>query len=78
MRRRFWIEAGLAGVSAFLMLLTLITRDWIETSFRVDPDRGNGTLEWLIVAVLLATTVTFGLLARAERARAELAGRVDR
>jgi hypothetical protein len=72
-RRRFWIEAGLASVSGFLVLLTLVTKDWIEAVFRVDPDHGNGTFEWLIVAVLLATTVSFGLLARAERARAVLA-----
>jgi hypothetical protein len=67
MRKRFWIEAGLAVVSGFLLLLTLVNSEWIEASFRVDPDGGNGSLEWLIVAALLATTVAFGLLARAER-----------
>jgi hypothetical protein len=74
MRRRFWIEAVLAGVSAFLLLLTLVSRDWIEASFHVDPDAGNGSLEWLIVAGLLATTVTFALLARAEQTRPARAG----
>ncbi len=61
MRKRFWIEAGLAVVSGFLLLLTLVNSEWIEASFRVDPDGGNGSLEWLIVAALLATTVAFGV-----------------
>jgi hypothetical protein len=73
MRRRFWIETGLAGVSGFLLVLTLITRDWIEELFDVDPDGGSGSLEWLLVAGLLVATVTFGLLARAERMRPALA-----
>ena len=64
--KRFWIEAGLAVVSGFLLLLTLVNSEWIEASFRVDPD-GEWLREWLIVAALLATTVAFGLLAREER-----------
>ena len=72
MRRRFWIEAGLAVVSGLLLLLTLVSRDWIEALFGVDPDRGNGSLEWLIVAGLLAATVAFGFVARAERVRPAL------
>jgi hypothetical protein len=66
MRRRFWTEAGLAVISGFLLSLTLVSRGWIEALFRVDPDGGSGSLEWLIVTGLLATTVRFGLLARAE------------
>jgi hypothetical protein len=69
MRRRFWIESALAATSVFLLLLTLVNREWIEASFHVDPDAGSGSLEWLIVAGLLATTVTFALVARAERTR---------
>ena len=66
MRRRFWIEAGLAVTSALLLLLTLVRREWIEASFHVDPDAGDGSLEWLIVAGLFVTTVTFALLACTE------------
>jgi hypothetical protein len=68
---RFWLEVGLAGFSAFLLLLTLITREWIEIIFRVDPDNGNGSLEWLIVAAALIATVTFSVLARLEWRRAK-------
>jgi hypothetical protein len=74
MRKRFWIEAGLAVASGLLLLLTLVTREWIELLTGWDPDGGNGAVEWLIVVVLLVATATFGLLARAERMRPALAG----
>jgi hypothetical protein len=35
-----------------------------EIVFGVDPDHHNGSFEWLIVAVLLAATFVFSLLAR--------------
>ncbi len=63
---RFWVEAGLAAFSAVLLLVTLVTREWIELVFRVDPDHGNGSLEWLIVAVAIVATITFSVLARLE------------
>ena len=66
MRRRFWIEAGLAAASAFLLLLTLVTTGMDRGDLRRRARRRNGSLEWLIVAALLATTLTVGLLARAE------------
>jgi len=68
--RRFWLEVGLAGFSAFLLLLTLATREWIEIVFRVDPDHGNGSLEWLVVVAALVATMTFSVLARIEWQRA--------
>jgi len=66
MRRRFWAEAGLAGLSAFLGVLTLVWRDWIEGVTGWDPDRHNGSLEWLIVVALLALALFLGGLARRE------------
>jgi hypothetical protein len=65
-RTRMWIEAGLAITTGALLILTLISREWIEEIFRVDPDNGSGALEWLIVAALAVATVTFSLMARAE------------
>jgi hypothetical protein len=62
----FWIEAALAGISGFLLLLTAVWRDWIEGVFGVDPDHHNGSLEWLLVALLLLATLAFGALARGE------------
>ena len=63
---RFWIEGALTAVSAFLFLLTLLWRDWIEAVTGYSPDHHNGSAEWLIVAVLLVATLLFGLLARTE------------
>ena len=65
-RTLFWIEAALAGVAGFLTVLTLFTREWIEAVFNVDPDGGDGSLEWLIVVALAVVTVVFAVLARLE------------
>jgi hypothetical protein len=75
LRRRFWLEAGMATVTSILFVITLVQRDWIEIVFGVDPDNRNGTLEWLIVGVLLVVTITLFTLACYEwrRARASLA-----
>jgi hypothetical protein len=73
LRMRFWVEAVLAGVSGFLFVLTLAWRDWIEAVFRVDPDHHSGSLEWAIVAALLAITLLATMLARAERRRPQRA-----
>jgi hypothetical protein len=64
--KRFWVEVVLASLSGFLFLLTLIWRDWIEGVFGVDPDHHNGSLEWLIVGVMLLAAISFGALARTE------------
>jgi hypothetical protein len=74
LRRRFWLEAGMATVTSILFVITLVQRDWIEIVFGADPDNRNGTLEWLIVGVLLVVTITLFTLASYEwrRARAAL------
>ncbi|HKV84243.1 MAG TPA: hypothetical protein VJN88_06780 [Ktedonobacterales bacterium] len=69
-RRRFWPESACAVVAALLAAITLIKRDWIEAVFGVNPDGGNGGLEWLIVAALLVATVALGSLATYEWRRA--------
>ncbi|MFF5297223.1 hypothetical protein [Paractinoplanes globisporus] len=66
LRHRFYVEAVLASVTGILAVATLISREWIEIIFGVDPDGGSGALEVGIVVVLAAATLTFGILARAE------------
>ncbi len=77
LRGRFWIEAGVGLVSAFLAVLTAVRRDWIELVFNVDPDNHSGLLELALVG---GAAVAFGLVAaagmevrRARRQRKEVA-----
>ncbi len=69
LQTRFKVEAGLAIASGVLFVLTLITREWVELIFRVDPDGGSGALEWGIAVGLLVLTAVFALLARADHKR---------
>ena len=71
MRLRFWLETGMATITGVLFAITLVARDWIERVFAVEPDGGNGSLEWLIVGALLVATVALILLARSEWRRAQ-------
>ena len=68
-RRRFWVEVGLGSLSPALMVLTLITQEWIEVLFGVDPDSGSGALEWGLVCALALATAVFGFSARIEWSR---------
>lgn len=72
LRRRFWMEILLGGSTGILAIVTLLWRDWIEIVFGVDPDRGSGSIEWLVVAVLLVITVGLFVSARIEWRRAQL------
>lgn len=56
----------MAVASAVLLLITLVSREWIETVFVVDPDGGSGGLEWALVAVMVAATVVCAMLGRVE------------
>jgi hypothetical protein len=73
LRRRFWLETGIAIITGILFVITLIRNDWIEIVFRVDPDNKNGTFEWLIVGALLLVTITLFILASYEWRRTRAA-----
>ncbi len=73
-RIRVWIEVGLAALAAGMAVLTLVTREWIEILFGVDPDDGSGALEWAIVAALVVASLALALVARWERKRQIVAG----
>jgi hypothetical protein len=51
-RRRFWLEAGTASLCGALAALTLLWRAWLEAMTGFDPDGGNGSFEWALVAGL--------------------------
>jgi hypothetical protein len=59
----FWIELALAGLSALLCLLTIVSPEWIEELFGLDPDRGTGSFEWELVVLSGFLTFLFALLA---------------
>jgi len=69
LRVRFWVETGLAVTTALLALLTVVAPTWIEAVFGLDPDRGNGEVEWALVAVLVLVATTLTVLARGSRAQ---------
>ncbi len=73
LRRRFWLETGMAIVTSMLFVITLVQRAWIEIVFNVDPDNRSGALEWLIVGALLVVTITLFTLASYEWRRARTA-----
>ena len=65
-RRRFWLEAGSSAASALLLLLTALVPGWIEAVFGIEPDGGNGSLEWALVFALAVCTAASTTAARAE------------
>jgi hypothetical protein len=69
-RQRFWVETALGIMSAAILVITMLWKDWIEIVFRIDPDAGSGAVEWAFVLAALAATITFSVLARSEWRRA--------
>ena len=69
-RRRLWLEAALAAGAGVMGILTFFWHDWIEAVFGVDPDHGNGSLEWIVAFALLAVALGFSLALRRDLRRA--------
>lgn len=61
---RVRLEAAIAALAGALGILTLVWRDWIEFLTGRDPDHHNGSVEWLVVGVLLAVAVAMGAVSR--------------
>lgn len=72
-RVRLALEIAMGALAGVLALVTLVTRDWIEAIFGVDPDAGSGAVEWLLVAALVVVAAACGLIARAEARRYQAA-----
>jgi hypothetical protein len=71
---RFWLSAAFAALNAGVLALTVVTPDWIEAAFHVDPDGGNGAVEWLVVAGTAIFTMAALALAAAEWRRGRSVG----
>lgn len=61
--RRSLVETTLAIAAGFFAVLAAIWPDWIE-AFGVDPDGGNGSVEWAIPIVLATVALVLGFVAR--------------
>src|SRR5262252_188225 len=61
---RVRLEMAVALAAGILGLVTIFWHDWIEMLTGLDPDQHNGSVEWLLVAGLLAIAVAMGLVAR--------------
>jgi hypothetical protein len=73
LRHRFWLQSILSSITGVTAIVTLFWHDWIEAVFGVDPDKGNGSTEWVLVLLLAALSVTLTIGARLEWRRAQLA-----
>jgi hypothetical protein len=65
-RRRFWLEMAAGIGCAVSAVLTLVSKEWIEIVFRVDPDHGSGALEWSITVAFAVSALTLSWAARRE------------
>ena len=59
----------IAVVSAALAVVTAVIPHWLESVFGLDPDGGNGSSEWLIVAAAAAVSVLASVRVRLSLAR---------
>ena len=64
LKARVRLETATALGSGMLGVLTIFWHDWIEALTGWDPDHHNGSVEWILVAVLLAVSAAAGLAAR--------------
>ncbi len=70
------VETALSALFGVMAVVTAFWPDWIETVFRVDPDGGNGSAEWLAVAVLGVAAIVAFIAARRDYRIARAAGQV--
>jgi len=53
-------------ITGVMAIVTLIWHDWIEVIIDVDPDKGNGSAEWVVVLILPIVTAPSIAGARSE------------
>jgi hypothetical protein len=67
--RRARLQLILAAVGAALTLLALAVPMWIEEFTTLEPDGGNGELEWLLPIPFAVATIALGGLSYRTRTR---------
>ena len=63
---RLGAEITVSLLSTGFALLTFAWPDWLEVALRVDPDGGNGAVEWAIVGLFAVVALLSLVLARLE------------
>jgi hypothetical protein len=66
---RFWGELGVGAVSAVFGVVTLVWPDWLELILHIDPDGGNGSVEWAVVALCALVALVSFVIARIDLRR---------
>ncbi len=72
-RTAFSVEVLVALGAAVGAILAVILPAWIETVFRLDPDGGDGSAEWLIPVLLAVVAVLMSVVARIQWRRSRRA-----
>lgn len=67
MTPRLSIELAVSVLSAGMALFTLAWPEWVELLLHVDPDGGNGAVEWAIVGLFAVVTLVCLALAGSSR-----------
>jgi hypothetical protein len=70
---RFWLESVFGSLTGLAAVITVFWHNWIEAVFGVDPDKSNGSAEWLAVLILACFTVALAADARFQWRRAQRA-----
>lgn len=70
--RRARLQLIFAVISAGLTLLAAVVPVWIEEFTGLEPDGGNGELEWLLAVVFGLVSVVFGVLCYRTRQQLKL------
>lgn len=71
--RRARLQLVFAVISAGLTLLAAIVPVWIEEVTGLEPDGGNGELEWLLAVAFGLVSIVFGVLCYRTRQQLKLA-----
>ena len=69
-RKRFYTKVWLAILATSLGVLTIFWHEWIEALTDLDPDAGDGSAEWFVVAGLFIAAAACSIAARREYTRA--------
>ena len=69
LRTRVRLESAVAILTTMAAILTAAVPSWIEAIFGIDPDAGNGAVEWGVTIAFAAVTLVVVRAARSTSRR---------